>query len=277
MPASIAKKVEDLKLAELIQTSADYQSGFGIAVDNSTHIISADKNELKTEFISIVDDGCYAANSSGIAKGIQTSALTPNAIAHGYKSVAGGYALKIISGDLNTNTMKFKSELSNYRGLLDEYAQLSGKVSYKLEGNYTQKVQIQSIDYENNTIEFTQIPTPTNSQDGYVSSNNTFYKLLPLALQYTMWFPQKGPKFTVIGDIPLGQNSIATGYECITFADECHAEGAQTVAEGRYAHVEGYNTNAGYGAHAQGAPKWSECEAIRPGTIVSYTTYTSNN
>lgn len=25
------------------------------------------------------------------------------------------------------------------------------------------------------------------------------------------------------------------------------------------------------------APKWSECEAIRPGTIVSYTSYTSNN
>lgn len=251
MPAT-TKKVEDLYLNEVIQTSSDYNSGFGIDIDDESRSISIDIGDLKTIFIQRVDDGCYASYESGIAKGTQTSALTPNAIAHGYKSVAGGYALKIISGDLNTNTMKFRTELSNYRELLDEYASLNGKVSYKLEWNYTQKVQIQSIDYENNTMKFISIPVPTNIADGYNETSKTFYLRNPAQLQYTMWFPQKGSKFSVIGDIPLGQNSIALGYECLTFADECHAEGSQTIAQGRYAHAEGYMTNAGYSAHAEG-------------------------
>ena len=56
-----------------------------------------------------------------------------------------------------------------------------------------------------------------------------------------------------LGDIEIGHNAAAFGYNTIAQNMGAFAEGKDTVAVGKYAHAEGVGTLAGYAAHAEGS------------------------
>lgn len=155
-------------------------------------------------------------------------ALT-NSHSEGFQTVAGGKGFRISAYTTNSVTLEGYSEfIAENPELVYE---VGDEYSYQMDNNYDFNGTISAI--SGNTITVTgTIAEPTGEDP----------------TRRTFWVTEK----PLVGNIQLGQEAHAEGYDAIAFQIISHAEGYGTRASGKYSHAEGRATVASYGSHSEG-------------------------
>ena len=246
------KALKDYSLALGNQTEADGQSSAALGnhtkATGEASFSAGSITEAVGDYSVALGDNTKAMGLGALATGNNTKAFSTSSFSTGHYTLAGSKCFTII--DVNATNKTFT--LDSVDGL-DKEDMYSAHICY-ISSSQTKSAQyenygkITDIDTSTKTVTVDQFPTlggifTKNDDNVYVdeetkgdTEKNTFRIIAK---------PEAGTRL-------IGYGTMATGVRTKALSKGAVAFGQDTVAYGSYAYVEGTDTKAGYGSHAEG-------------------------